>query len=81
MTKELKDQLCHWTALLMQSELLESPEFKEFVQSKSNRLSEKDMSKYNAAKAMFEDFIEKYQNKMNNIVSIPKPIGKNKPVR
>merc|ERR1712226_692428 len=30
---------------------------------------------------MFKDLIEEYQKNMNNIVSIPKQVGKNKPVR
>jgi len=44
-------------------------------------MSEDDLNKYKAAKNMFEDFIEEYQKNQNNIVSIPKQVGKNKPVR
>jgi len=44
-------------------------------------MSENDLNKYKAAKSMFENFIEEYQKNMNNIVSIPKQVGKNGPVR
>jgi len=44
-------------------------------------MSEDDLVKFKTAKNMFEDFIEEYQKNQNNIVSIPKQVGKNKPVR
>jgi len=76
-----KDQLYHWTNLLLQCEQIDSPNFKEYVANRSSIMSEDDLNKYKAAKNMFEDFIEEYQKNQNNIVSIPKQVGKNKPVR
>jgi len=66
---------------LGQCEQIDSPNFKEYVANRSSIMSEDDLNKYKAAKNMFEDFIEEYQKNQNNIVSIPKQVGKNKPVR
>jgi len=81
MSQEQKDQLFHLASLLLQCEHIDSQEFKEYVAHKSSLMSENDSSKYKASKTMFKEFIEEYQKNMNNIVSIPKQVGKNGPVR
>lgn len=76
-----KDQFYHWVNFLLKSELINDVNFKDFMQDASSKLRKNDEELYNLSESSFNNYIAEYQKDMNGLVSIPKPISKNKPVR